>query len=144
MFLDVCKKNFHISHLRISKKVKRVLWEIFDILFPYEDEDVGRFSNLRFSIPLNLCCFHFRFFFLIKSQNFHDKISTNQKHELVIRNCQLNCMHRQNQNNFSDLDGGFPWERCEVIRVYIIQSKRKLENIVGFDFLILIYFLKCD
>ena len=42
MFLSVCKHTFHISHVRMSQKVKGV----FNILFPYEDEDIGRFSNL--------------------------------------------------------------------------------------------------
>ena len=42
MFLNVCKHTFPISHVRMAQKVKGV----FNILFPYEDEDIGRFSNL--------------------------------------------------------------------------------------------------
>ena len=44
LFPNVCKQAFHISHVRISQKLKG---EIFKILFSYEDEDIGRFSYLH-------------------------------------------------------------------------------------------------
>ena len=49
MLLNVCKQTFHISHVRISQKVKGVLiWnEIFNILFSHKDEDISTFSNLH-------------------------------------------------------------------------------------------------
>ena len=37
MFLNVCKQNFHISHVRVFQRVKGVLYEILNILFPYDD-----------------------------------------------------------------------------------------------------------
>ena len=33
--------------MRISQKVKGVLFEIFNILFSYEDEDIDKFSKLH-------------------------------------------------------------------------------------------------
>ena len=49
LFSNVCKQTFHISHVRISQKVKGVLmWNIFNILFSYNDEDIGRFSNQHY------------------------------------------------------------------------------------------------
>ena len=41
----------------------------------------------------NLCWYHYHFFFFFdKVSNFHNML-TSQKPELVIRNCQWNCMH---------------------------------------------------
>ena len=41
--------------MRLSQKVKGVLWwcEIFNILFSYEDEDIGRFSNRIIVLLIN-------------------------------------------------------------------------------------------
>ena len=48
MFLNVCKQTFHISHVRISQKVKGVKMRNFqNIIFIYEGEDTDRFSNLH-------------------------------------------------------------------------------------------------
>ena len=48
MFLNVCKQTFHISHVRISQKVKGVKMRNFqNIIFIYEGEDADRFSNLH-------------------------------------------------------------------------------------------------
>ena len=49
-------KLFTISHAHISKSKGCFNLEIFTILFSYEDEDIGRFSNLRwctFNFPWN-------------------------------------------------------------------------------------------
>ena len=49
MFLNGCKQSFHISHVRVSQKVKDVLmWnhQHIILLFSDEDEDIDRFSNL--------------------------------------------------------------------------------------------------
>ena len=58
MFLNVCKQTFHISHLRTTQKVKVFQCEIFNILFSYKGEDIGRFSisisNFNFSVPLKV------------------------------------------------------------------------------------------
>ena len=36
LFLNVCKQNFHISHVRISEKVKDVLmWNLWHIIFKW-------------------------------------------------------------------------------------------------------------
>ena len=40
----------------------------------------------------NLCFYYFRFFFFDEVSNFHKRILTNKKPELVIRNCQRNSM----------------------------------------------------
>ena len=46
MFLNICKQTFHISHVRISQKVKGVLiWNFQDIILIYEDENIGGFSS---------------------------------------------------------------------------------------------------
>ena len=50
MFLTkhVFNQTFLTKHVRKSQKVKDVsVCEIFDILFSYEDKDLGRFSNLH-------------------------------------------------------------------------------------------------
>ena len=47
MFLNVCKQTFPISHVGTSQKVKGVLMWSHIILFSYEGEDTGRFSNLH-------------------------------------------------------------------------------------------------
>ena len=45
--MNICKQTFHISHVRISQKVKVFKCEILNILLLYEDQDIGRFSNLH-------------------------------------------------------------------------------------------------
>ena len=48
MFLNVCKQIFHISHVLISEKSKRCYNAICLVyLCSYEDEDMGKFSNLH-------------------------------------------------------------------------------------------------
>ena len=47
LFLNVCKQIFQIPHVGISQKVKGILMGNLSILFLYEDEDIGRFSNLH-------------------------------------------------------------------------------------------------
>ena len=48
MFMNVCKQTFHMSHVRLSQKVKGVLtWNLRHIISIYEDEDIDRSSNLH-------------------------------------------------------------------------------------------------
>ena len=45
--MNVCKQTFHISHVRISQKVKGLfMWNLQHII-SYEDKDIVRFSNLH-------------------------------------------------------------------------------------------------
>ena len=46
--MNVSKQTFHISHVRISQRAKGVLMQnlVNILLFPYEHEDIDRFSNL--------------------------------------------------------------------------------------------------
>ena len=43
----VCKKTFHMSHVRISQIVKGILIRNLQDIFSYENEDIGKFSNLN-------------------------------------------------------------------------------------------------
>ena len=68
------------------------------------------------------CCFHhkicvlsFLFLFFDKVSNFRNRTLTNQKRELVVSNCQRNCMVLDVANeNFNDKDLVAP-NRCTLL-----------------------------
>ena len=85
------------------------------------------FIIIKFCLSLsNLCFYHFHFFlyfflflfYFDEVSNFRNRILTNQKRELVVSNCQLNC-----------IPGRFPKEH--KISIFKAMTSEKLTSRTG-------------
>ena len=96
--MDVCKQIVHISLVCISQKIKGALIWTSQILFSYEEEDIGRFSSLHW------CTFNQILFFVLSTCEF---IATEKWRQsvysflaLILRRLIFHRMLKNSWNNF--------------------------------------------